>query len=56
MNVRAEAQRCEINRVELHGLVKKPLAAIRGAGLTVVITSVLEETADVHKAMVQEVA
>jgi glycosyltransferase involved in cell wall biosynthesis len=53
-HVRAEAQRFGVlNRVELHGLVPRneALAAVRGAGLTVVITSVLEETADVHKAM-----
>jgi glycosyltransferase involved in cell wall biosynthesis len=53
-HVRAEAQRFGVlNRVELHGLVprREALAAVRGARLTVVITSVLEETADVHKAM-----
>jgi glycosyltransferase involved in cell wall biosynthesis len=53
-HVRAEAQRFGVlDRVELHGLVPRSeaLAAIRGAGLTVVITSVLEETADVHKAI-----
>jgi glycosyltransferase involved in cell wall biosynthesis len=51
-HVRVEAQRFGVlDRVELHGLVPRSeaLAAIRGAGLTVVITSVLEETADPHE-------
>lgn len=53
-HVRAEAQRFGVlDRVQLHGLVPRSeaLAAIRGAGLTVVITSVLEETADPHEAI-----
>jgi len=53
-HVRAEAQRFGVlDRVELHGLVPRSeaLAAVRGSGLTVVITSVLDETADVHKEM-----
>jgi glycosyltransferase involved in cell wall biosynthesis len=53
-HVRAEAQRFGVlDRVELHGLVPRSeaLAAIRGAGLTVVITSVLEETADPNEAI-----
>jgi glycosyltransferase involved in cell wall biosynthesis len=53
-HVRAEAQRFGVlDRVELHGLVprSKALAALRGAGLTVVITSVLQETADPDEAI-----
>jgi len=53
-HVRAEAQRFGVlNLVEFHGLVPRSeaLAAIRGAGLTVVITSVLAETADPHEAI-----
>jgi glycosyltransferase involved in cell wall biosynthesis len=53
-HVRAEAQRFGVlDLVELHGLVPRSeaLAAMRGAGLTVVITSVLEEKPEVHKAM-----
>jgi glycosyltransferase involved in cell wall biosynthesis len=53
-HVRAEAERFGVvNRVELHGFVPRneALAAIRGAGLNIVITSVLEETADDHTAM-----
>jgi hypothetical protein len=53
-HVRAEAQRFGVlSHVELHGLVprREAVAAVRGAGLNVVITSVLEETADPHEAI-----
>jgi len=54
-HVQQEAQRFGLrDRVVLHGLVPRAdaLAAIRGAALTVVITSVLEETADADKGIV----
>ena len=54
-HVAAEAQRFGVlDRVELHGLVPRAeaLAAIRGAALTIVITSVLEEIADAGKGIV----
>jgi glycosyltransferase involved in cell wall biosynthesis len=57
--VRGEAKRFGVlEHIELHGLVPRSeaLSAIRGAGMTVVITSVLEETAHVRKAQANDKA